>query len=129
MATATSTDTRYLTLLEAGGYEIATDSEFNSVGGTAGVRPHDLLDGALASCIAMTIRMAADGRGTKLTGVTVDVTHEDNEPLAATFHCTVALEGDLSDKERAGLIRVAHHCPISKLLNKSVEIGITERVI
>ena len=129
MATATSTDTRYVTTVQAEGFEITTDSEFNGVGGTAGIKPHDLLDASLASCIAMTIRMAADGRGTQLTGVTVEVTHDDDDPLSAHFYCTVSLEGDLTAKERAGLLRVAHHCPVSKLLSKSIDIGITEKAI
>jgi putative redox protein len=127
MAIASSTDTPYVTALQAGGFELIADGEFKGEGGTAGIRPHDLLDGSLASCIAMTVRMAANGRGTKLDHVLVEVTHEDTDPAAAKFHCTVELIGDLSEKERAGLIRVAHHCPISKLLNKSVEIGITEK--
>lgn len=127
MAIASSTDTPYVTTIESGNFEIIADGDFRGTGGGGGIRPHDLLDGSLASCIAMTVRMAADGRGTKLEKVVVEVTHEDTDPAAALFHCSVELIGDLSDKERAGLLRVAHHCPISKLLNKSVEIGITEK--
>ncbi|HAM21175.1 MAG TPA: disulfide bond formation regulator [Actinobacteria bacterium] len=126
MAIASSTDTPYVTTIQSAEFELIADGEFRGSGGSGGVRPHDLLDASLASCIAMTVRMAADGRGTKLERVIVEVTHEDADPAAAKFHCSVELIGDLSDKERAGLLRVAHHCPISKLLNKSIEVGITE---
>ena len=127
MAIASSTDTPYVTATKAGGFELVADGEFKDQGGTAGVRPHDLLDASLAACIAMTVRMAADGRGTNLDRVIVEVTHDDTDPVAARFHCTVELIGDLSEKERSGLLRVAHHCPISKLLTRTVEIGITAK--
>lgn len=126
MAIATSTSTPYVTDISSGGFEFTADTTWQDVGGTAAPSPHDLLDASLAACIAMTVRIAADSRGTSLDRVTVEVTNIDDDPQASSFTCTVRLEGDLTDKERAGLLRVAHHCPISKLLTKTVEIGITE---
>ncbi len=126
MATASSTDTPYATTVRAGGFEFVSDSEREGIGGTAGVRPHDLIDASLAACIAITVRMAADVRGTRLDHVVAEVTHDDDDPMAARFECELTLVGELSEKERAGLARVAHHCPIGKLLGKTIEIGITE---
>ena len=126
MAIATSTDVPYATTVKADGFEFVADSEREGIGGSAGMRPHDLLDASLAACIAITVRMAADVRGTKLDHVVAEVTHNDDDPLAASFECQLTLVGDLSDKERAGLVRVAHHCPIGKLLGKPIEIGISE---
>lgn len=125
MATATSTGTPYRTTISAGGFEIVADTESRGVGGDTGMRPHDLLDGALASCIAMTVRIAADVRQTKLDHVVADVTHDVIDGIAV-FTCTLLLVGELSDKERAGLSRVAHHCPISKMLEGEISIEISE---
>lgn len=126
MATATSTGTPYVTEISSGGFDFIADTTWQGLGGTAAPSPHDLLDASLAACIAMTVRIAADARGTKLERVSVEVTNVDEDPESSSFSCAVTLEGDLSEKERAGLLRVAHHCPISKLLTKTIAIGITE---
>ena len=126
MAIATSTDSAYVTQISSGGFDFTSDTTWADRGGETAPAPHDLLDASLAACIAMTVRIAADARKTALDRVTVEVINDDENPASSSFHCTVTLEGDLSEKERAGLLRVAHACPISKLLSKTIEIGISE---
>jgi len=115
-----------VTEISTSGFDFTADTTWGDRGGETAPTPHDLLDASLAACIAMTVRIAADARKTALDRVTVEVVNDDESPTSSSFHCTVTLEGDLSEKERAGLLRVAHACPISKLLTKTVEIGITE---
>lgn len=125
MAIATSTETPYLTDVSADGFHLVTDTESRGVGGGKGMAPHSLLDASLAACIAMTVRIAADVRQTKLERVSVDVRHEIVDGVTE-FTCSMDLIGDLSDKERAGLARVAHHCPVSKMLEGEIRISISE---
>lgn len=124
MAIATALPTRHQAKVVAGNHEYLSDTTWQGVGGDTAPTPHDFLDSSLAACIAMTIRIAADARKTALDGVSVEVTHVRDAPQTI-FRCVVTLEGDLTEKERAGLLRVAHHCPISKLLEKTIVIGIT----
>ncbi|MFZ1854919.1 MAG: OsmC family protein, partial [Candidatus Nanopelagicales bacterium] len=101
MAIAQSLNPRYATVVtgEQNGcdHSIVTDSDFQGVGGTAGMSPTTLLDGALAACVSMTIQIAADVRSTPLDSVRVEVTHEtvDNQ---TQFTLRVELTGDLTDR-------------------------------
>ncbi len=126
MAIATSTDNSYVTEITTGGFDVLADTEWNGIGGSVAPSPHNLLDASLAACIAMTVRIAADSRSTPLDRVSVEVNHIAETPDSSDFECRVTLEGDLTEKERAGLLRVAHHCQISKILTKPIEISITE---
>lgn len=126
MAIASSTDTAYVTEVSAGEFTFTADTTWGDRGGETAPTPHDLLDASLAACIAMTVRIAADARNTALDRVTVEVVNVDENPTSSSFHCTITFEGYLSEKERAGLLLVAHACPISKLLAKTIEIGISE---
>ncbi len=129
MAIAQSLNPRYATVVtgEQNGcdHSIVTDSDFQGVGGTAGMSPTTLLDGALAACVSMTIQIAADVRSTPLDSVRVEVTHEtvDNQ---TQFTLRVELTGDLTDRERAGLLRVLRGCPVSKSLSNPIAIEMSE---
>lgn len=121
MAIARSTDQQFVTAIDVGGHTIVSDTTWRDLGGESAPSPHQLLDSSLAACIAMTVRIAADARGTALDWVSVDVSHVEDDD-GATFTCTVELHGELSERERAGLLRVAEHCPVSKLLKKDVSV-------
>lgn len=96
--------------------EVGTDDDL------AAPSPHDLLDAALASCTALTLRLYAARKGIALRGLRVSVTHET---VAGVYRMARQLEidADLSDAERSTLLRVADACPVHKTL--SGEIAIT----
>lgn len=129
MAVAQSVDPRFTTVVTGGrdGHEhsIVTDSEFQGRGGTAGMSPTTLLDAALAACVSMTIQMAADARGTALDSVRVEVNHEAVDDQTR-FLLRVELTGDLTDRERAGLLRVLRGCPVSKILSNPISIDLAQ---
>ena len=126
MAIARITDQKYATTVTAAGFTITADGTSKSgIGGRTAMRPQDLLDASLASCIAMTVRMAVDVRGTAVDSIEVDV-HRAPVGKKTEFICELTITGDLTDKERAGLLRVAHHCPITKILERPTTITITE---
>jgi len=126
MATATSAATPYQTVIEVDHHSLLSDTSWQDKGGDSGPKPSQLLDASLASCIAMTVRIAADARGVALEQVIVEVTHTA-EVDHTDFHCSLTLIGDLTEKQRAGLHRVAHRCPVSKALQNTVNIGIELR--
>ena len=100
--------------------EIGTDDDL------AAPSPHDLLDAALASCTALTLRLYAARAGIALRGLRVSVTHET---VAGVYRMARALEidGDLTDAERSTLLRVADACPVHKTLSGEIAIATEAR--
>ena len=125
MTKATTTDQRFVTEITAGSHSLLADTTWQGSGGDAGMSPHALLESSLAACIAMTVRIAADRRSTPLESATVEVIIDESDSNAPRFECRLTLNGSLSDQERAGLLRVAHHCPIGRLLSRSIPIEIS----
>jgi putative redox protein len=90
----------------------------------AGFRPHELLEAALASCTAITLRMIADQRGLHLDSITVAVEVDRSNAAKTVLHTKVDVKGDLSDDEREFLLNSAQTCPVRKTLSK--ELTFTE---
>ena len=81
-----------------------------------GFRPHELLEAALATCMSMTVRIAAEKHGYPLTGVAVTVSLDRSVPEDFAFDYSLELEGELSETQRAHLARAAAQCPVSKTI-------------
>jgi putative redox protein len=105
-------------VLVDGRHRLFTD-EPAALGGTdTGPAPHELLPAALASCIAVTIRMYARTKGWPLRELSVDVVY-DNTSTPRHFDVTIDLPGDLSPEQVRRLMRVAETCPV----RRSIEAG------
>jgi putative redox protein len=85
----------------------------------------------------MTIRIVADRRGWPLEGVTVRLTHsrvheKDCEQCESAkvgidqLERSIELAGDLTEEQRAGLLRIADRCPVGQTLTRGVRIVSTE---
>ncbi|QKG71556.1 bifunctional alpha/beta hydrolase/OsmC family protein [Erythrobacter mangrovi] len=108
-----------------------------SVGGDdSGPTPYDLLNAALGTCTAMTMKMYADRKGWALEGVTVEVRHEREheshddhamamaagERLQALYRTITIRGGTLDDEQRAKLIEIADKCPVHRTLEGELHI-------
>ncbi|WFL77029.1 bifunctional alpha/beta hydrolase/OsmC family protein [Altererythrobacter arenosus] len=105
-------------------------------GDDTGPTPYDLLNAALGTCTAMTMKMYADRKGWPLEGVTVEVRHERNHKeechhVAAmeqgtqlqALHRTINLQGDgLDEEQRAKIIEIADKCPVHRTLEGELHI-------
>ncbi len=110
-----------------------------AVGGTdTGPTPYQLLSAGLGACTAMTLRLYARRKAIPLTHVAVDVTHDrdhlkdceecdKNLPKVDVFARTLDLQGDLSDDQRAALLRIAEKCPVHRTLAETSVILTTLR--
>ncbi len=93
-----------------------------------GMTPLELMDAALAGCLALSIRIAAREFGwqERLEHVRADVRHEKAAGAPSrigSFLCSYAIDGDFSAEERQALISRAHEvCTVGNTLAAQPEI-------
>lgn len=121
---AARTEKGLRTEVNANGFALIAD-EPASLGGTdTGPTPQDFLSAALASCTSITLRLYADRKEWALDAVTVNVDYEEVDE-EDRFHCFIAIEGELSDKQRQRLIEIAERCPVHRILQQSAVVETT----
>lgn len=115
------------------GFTMIVDEPESSGGTETGPTPYEYLGAALASCTSLTLRMYADRKKLALDEVLVAVdfaaVHADDcadcehgAGRIEQFTRTITLKGDLTDDERASLIKIADRCPVHKTLEGQIEI-------
>lgn len=116
------------------GRHTLTADEPQSMGGLdSGPGPYDLLAAALGACKGMTMRLYANRKGWPLAKTTVRVTHgrihakdcadcETRDGHIDEFRVEIALEGSLSDEQRARITEIAEKCPVHRTLQSEVQI-------
>ena len=109
--------------------------EPKDIGGTdLGSTPYDLLVSALGTCTAITIRMYAKHKGIDLQEVKVHLTREKRHATDATdtenpnslmefIDLELEVAGNLTEEEKAGILRIAHKCPVHKTLVNGLQIN------
>ena len=84
-------------------------------GMTSGPNPYDLMSASLAACTIMTIRMFAERRKIALGRIQVSVAHQRGSAGARdAFERVIILDGDVSEKHRAAMLKLADLCPVGK---------------
>ena len=121
------------THVTAGRHEFAADEPVDVGGSDAGPSPYEFLLTALGSCTVMTLRLYAQRRGYPLTGITVQLGHDrvhardcatcdTDEGHLDRIRRTITLAGELTDAQRADLLRVADRCPVHRTLSSPILI-------
>jgi putative redox protein len=114
--------------IHIGKNSISTDLA-NELGGEgSGPGPHDLYDAALGACKALTVLLYAKRKKFPVEGIEVSVERDASQEQAGTYRLTtvLTLTGDLSTAQREELLRVAHKCPIQRLMTEvTTEISTT----
>ena len=116
MIEASETGAGYRNRLSNGKLVAQGDMPAGKGGDGDGFRPHELLEAALASCMSMTVRIAAEKYGYPLEHVAVTVTLDRSDPEAFAFDYRLALSGHLTEAQRSRLERAAAQCPVSKTI-------------
>ncbi|TDP49039.1 OsmC family protein [Zavarzinia compransoris] len=102
--------------------------EHEAMGGLdTGPDPFELVMAGLGACTTMTIRMYAARKNWPLDDVSVvvrqmKVVTAEGKPLRDRFIRRITLSGALDAGQRARLIEIADHCPVSKLLTAGAEV-------
>jgi putative redox protein len=115
---STTDDLREEILLD-GRHTVVVD-EPEALGGTdTGPSPFELLAGAVAGCVALTVRMYAARKGWELGEVRVDV---DLDRECSCCHVTISLPEALEPEQVERLERVARKCPVAKVLDHGLDV-------
>lgn len=123
MIHAHSEPERYLTRFTNGEHAACSDTANDEGGGNGGFRPHELLEAALATCINMTLRMAAQKHDIPLVSASVEVTLDRAAPEGPTFAYRVDFHGLLTDTQKAALLKTLEHCPVRMTLSKGLRFA------
>ena len=103
-------------------------------GDDTGPTPYDLLNAALGTCTAMTMKMYAERKGLPFEGARVAVTHERNhaedcdhcegeDSQVQALHRVITLLGDdLTAEQRDKLIEIADKCPVHRTLEGRLHV-------
>ena len=102
-------------------HRLVTDEGAEHGAADTGPSPTELLLGALASCVAVTVQMYARRKGWELRHARVEVSGR-TEQGSYVIDRRVVLDGDLTAEQRERLIDIAGRCPVSKRLTGGVTI-------
>jgi putative redox protein len=91
-------------------------------GGGNGFGPHELLEAALATCLTMTVQMAAAKHSYPLTGVRSEVRIDRSKPGEVTLNYSLVFDGPLSDEEINRLRAAAAECPVGRTLTGRIAL-------
>jgi putative redox protein len=116
----------YATRITGRGQELIADEPTDHGGTDQGMRPHELLLGALASCTAITLRMYADRKGWVVPriGITVSMDRrQEGAKVDTNMTIHVELPKDLSDEQRTRLVQIAKACPVHRTLENPIHLN------
>lgn len=115
---------RYAVALSIDGHPFVIDADAGEGGDGLGPNPTRALEGALAACGVITMRMYAERKGWPLEAASIEVRRAEGADAHAAriLEKSVALEGPLDDEQRRRLAEIADRCPVHRILTEGVEI-------
>ena len=122
MITATRSGARYRVQLSNGPSLVLADTQKEGKGGHAGMRPHELLESALAACICMSIDMAAERAGKVFPAVKVQVAI-DRQEHETGFRVSLHFATAPSPEQEALAKAAVRTSPVARTLSKPIEIA------
>ncbi|MFP5040588.1 OsmC family protein [Parasediminibacterium sp. JCM 36343] len=122
MTTAHITTAHYQVTLTSNSHQFIADEPLTVGGKDTGPAPDNILEAALASCTAITLRMYADRKQWPVESidVAVQVQRIDNKTV---FTRNITLHGQIDEEQKERLLQIAKACPVSKSLMGEIEIN------
>ena len=112
----------YRTGFSNGTCESTADVSIAKGGGGLGFGPHELLEAALATCVTITVQMAAKKHGYPLEGAQCMARLDRSQPDRIQLHYTLTLDGPtLTSEQHAALHASAARCPVAQTLSGGIE--------
>lgn len=122
MTTASIASINYSVLLQNGRHELRADEPLASGGADSGPTPDELLESALASCTAITLKMYAERKQWPVAGITVTVSMQ-REGDNSSFERKIVINGNITEEQRQRLLQIAKACPVSKTLTGNISVN------
>lgn len=113
---------------ERSGSKIVTDAPPDNNGKGEAFSPTDLVATSLGACILTVMGIKARDKGINMEGATCDVTKvmKENPRRIGRIELMINMpSNDFTDKEKALLEKLTHHCPVSRSLHPDLEEFIT----
>ncbi len=110
--------------LSVDGHPMVIDASKGEGGDDLGPNPTRTVEGALAACAVMTMKMYAARKKWDLKAAQVIVKRAEGEDahVSRTLHKTIFLEGDLDDAQRQRLKEIADKCPVHRMVTEGVSV-------
>jgi len=105
-----------------GAHDAVADVPVVKGGAGEGFGPHELLEAALATCMAMTVTMSATEHGLPLTAVRCEVRLDRSAPAGVALTYTLAFDGELSEGQAERLREAAGRCPVARTLTGGLAV-------
>ncbi|KAA6223982.1 OsmC family peroxiredoxin [Streptomyces albofaciens JCM 4342] len=116
MVEAVALPTPWQVRFQAGGNEGRADTIKGGVGGSAGMRPHELLEASLATCMTISARMALADLGVTDAQVSVRV-HLEREASTTRFRYELSLDPAM-EVHRPAVVERIECSPVRSTLSK-----------
>ena len=117
----------YQSVISNGRHAIVGDEPITGKGTDQGFSPEDLIVAALASCKVATVRFIARKKGWEVRDVDaqleLSVKRNADRSLVSTVQVAIQIEGDLTDEQRAELLREADNCYVHRMIKGEWNIG------
>lgn len=115
--------------LSVDGHPMLLDAGLDDGGHNLGPNPTRTVEGALAACGVMTIRMYANRKGWDLQSAEIRVRRAPAEDSHAPhiLEKELTVTGGLDDAQKARLLEIADKCPVHRLLTEVVTV--TSRIV
>jgi putative redox protein len=125
MIRAASNETPHQTAFTNGRFSSVADVPQEKGGNGAGFGPHELLEAALATCMVMTVELAAAKLGVPLQRAHCEVNIDRSIPGSVTLHYVLHFDGALSDAHSQQLRDAAEKCPVARTLSGGIAFSST----
>ncbi len=122
MIATLSLDEPFRTLVTNGRFRIEADAPRGGLGGTAGLRPHELLEAALAACMNISVRLQAHELGAGPVQVRTSVDLDRSRPGEAAYRFRFRIDGALPAPQRERLEAAARGCELGQTLHRACSL-------
>ena len=126
-------DSQFRTVFKAADPEDLHSGEFETIKSIHQLTPYGMLLSSIASCTALVLHTFSQHHDIPLEDVEIHMSYdrvfrddcencEEEQEYSEEIQEKIRLAGDLSQKDRDKLMRIAHRCPIYQMVKPGIPI-------
>lgn len=116
---------RYRQEVSIGRHRLVADEPESLGGDDAGPAPMEFVLTGLGACTAITLCMYAERKNLDIRRITVSLEHRQtlvDDKIRHVVERHIALEGELTQEQRARLLEIANRCPTLLALQQPLQV-------